>query len=100
MTIDSGWNESAQAYIAFQDAGDRNRTLLLDPVMLDLCGDVHGRSAVDIGCGEGRFSRMLSERGASVVGIDVTPTISVPVPGNAFAGSYSSTLTIAINTGP
>ena len=75
MTIDSGWNESAQAYIAFQDAGDRNRTLLLDPVMLDLCGDVQGRSAVDIGCGEGRFSRILSERGASVVGIDITPTM-------------------------
>jgi SAM-dependent methyltransferase len=54
-----GWQHSAAAYIAFQDAGDRNRTLLLDPVMLDLCGD------------EGRFCRMLAERGAAVTGIDV-----------------------------
>ena len=66
-----GWQDSAAAYIAFQDAGDGNRTLLLDPVMLDLCGDVRGKRMLDIGCGEGRFCRMLAERGASVVGIDV-----------------------------
>ena len=66
-----GWQDSATAYIAFQDAGDRNRTLLLDPVMLDLCGDVRGQRMLDIGCGEGRFCRMLAERGASVTGIDV-----------------------------
>ncbi len=64
------WEHSADAYIAFQDAGDRNRTMLLDPVMLDLCGDVRGQRILDIGCGEGRFCRMLAERGAIVTGID------------------------------
>jgi ubiquinone/menaquinone biosynthesis C-methylase UbiE len=65
------WEYSAAAYIAFQDDGDRNRTLLLDPVMLDLCGDVRGQRMLDVGCGEGRFCRMLAERGATVTGIDV-----------------------------
>jgi len=32
--------------------------------------------------------------------VDVTPTIQVPVPGNAYAGNYSSTLTISSVTGP
>lgn len=64
------WQESAAAYIAFQDAGDTNRTMLLDPVMLDLCGDVRGHRILDLGCGEGRFCRMLANRGASVTGID------------------------------
>ena len=64
------WQASAAAYIGFQDAGDRNRTMLLDPVMLDLCGDVRGQHMLDLGCGEGRFCRMLAERGASVTGID------------------------------
>ena len=64
------WRESAGAYIAFQDAGDGNRTLLLDPVMLDLCGDVRGQRVLDLGCGEGRFCRMLADRGAIVTGID------------------------------
>jgi SAM-dependent methyltransferase len=66
-----GWQDSATAYIAFQDAGDRNRTLLLDPIMLELCGDVRGQRMLDLGCGEGRFCRMLAERRAGVHGIDV-----------------------------
>jgi hypothetical protein len=32
--------------------------------------------------------------------VDVTPTFSVAIPGNAYAGSYSSTVTIAATTGP
>jgi 2-polyprenyl-3-methyl-5-hydroxy-6-metoxy-1,4-benzoquinol methylase len=32
--------------------------------------DVRGKSALDLGCGTGRLSRWLAERGASVVGID------------------------------
>ncbi|MEX2245673.1 MAG: class I SAM-dependent methyltransferase [Dehalococcoidia bacterium] len=73
---ESGWAESAAAYIAFQDRGDPNRTVLLDPVMLRLCGDVRGRDVLDDGCGEGRFSRMLAERGARVTGIDATPEMA------------------------
>ena len=69
---DGGWADSAAAYMAFQDAGDRNRTQLLDPVMLRLCGEVAGARVLDFGCGEGRFSRMLAERGARCAGIDPT----------------------------
>jgi ubiquinone/menaquinone biosynthesis C-methylase UbiE len=64
------WQDSAAAYIAFQDAGDGNRTLLLDPVMLALCGGVRGQRVLDLGSGEGRFCRMLADRGATVTGID------------------------------
>ena len=67
-----GWASSADAYIAFEDGPDTHRTLLLDPVMLALCGDVRGRRVLDAGCGEGRFSRMLAERGARVVALDLT----------------------------
>ncbi len=45
---------------------------MLDPLMLRLCGDVEGARVLDVGCGEGRFCRMLSERGAWCVGIDPT----------------------------
>jgi SAM-dependent methyltransferase len=69
---DGGWAASARAYISFQDAGDRARTHLLDPVMLRLCGDVAGARTIDVGCGEGRFSRMLIDRGALAAGIDLT----------------------------
>jgi hypothetical protein len=32
--------------------------------------------------------------------IDVTPTMSVLIPGNAYAGTYTSTVTLAATTGP
>lgn len=66
------WEGSAAAWIARIDEGDPHRELLLDPVMLALCGDVAGRQVIDVGCGEGRFCRMLAERGARPVGVDPT----------------------------
>ncbi len=45
---------------------------LLDGPVLAACGDVHGLRVLDCGCGEGRFSRMLAERGAAyVLGVDL-----------------------------
>ncbi len=67
-----GWDASAAAWIAQIDRGDSNRTLLLDRVVLAECGGVAGSRVLDLGCGEGRFARMLEARGSSVVGLDVT----------------------------
>lgn len=38
--------------------------------MLACSGDISGLAVLDIGCGEGRFGRMLAERGAVVTGLD------------------------------
>jgi SAM-dependent methyltransferase len=67
----SGWDESAEAWIATVEH-DPNRSLLLDPVMVAELGDVTGKEILDVGCGEGRFCRMLSDLGAKTVGIDPT----------------------------
>ncbi len=32
--------------------------------------------------------------------VDVTPTVQVAIPGNTFAGTYTSTVTLAAATGP
>lgn len=40
-----------------------------------LPGDVRGRSALDVGCGTGRWSRLLHERGARVTGVDISPEV-------------------------
>jgi hypothetical protein len=45
-----------------------------------------------------KFFSAASQTGLGKV--DVTPTISVSIPGNAYAGTYSSTVTIAAATGP
>jgi SAM-dependent methyltransferase len=41
--------------------------------MLREAGEVFGKVVLDMGCGEGRFCRMLRERGAAAVGLDPTP---------------------------
>lgn len=69
---DNGWSKSAGTWLRLMAEGDPNRVLLLDEVMLGLCGDVAGREVLDVGCGEGRFCRMLAARGARMTGIDPT----------------------------
>jgi len=66
---DGGWTESAQAWIALAPEHD-TRVLLLDPALLRELGDVTGLRILDLGCGEGRFSRILAQRGATTVGLD------------------------------
>ena len=40
--------------------------------MLEACGNVEGLQVLDCGCGEGRFCRILAQRGASyVLGLDL-----------------------------
>ncbi|MDQ3814574.1 MAG: class I SAM-dependent methyltransferase [Armatimonadota bacterium] len=72
---DTGWNDSAQAWIANVDGGDIARMHLLDPVMLELCAPRPGLRALDAGCGEGRFCRMLHELSVQVIGLDPTATL-------------------------
>lgn len=81
------WAASAAAYIA-RVAIDTNRDLLLDPVMLDLCGDVEGLRVLDLGCGEGRFCRMLAARGARCTGIDLTGRMVATARARDPAGAY------------
>ena len=71
--MNDGWDQSAEAWIAeIGDHGDWGRRHVLDPVML---GRLKGRGftrALDVGCGEGRFCRLLKDDGIPAVGIDPT----------------------------
>jgi SAM-dependent methyltransferase len=76
MSGDSGWHESAGAWIEEQGKeGDFGRKYTLDPVMLPRALARAPRTALDVGCGEGRFCRMLRKHGVATTGIDPTPEL-------------------------
>lgn len=56
------WFEMAQT--------EHTRIRFILPNMLNFMGDVHGLKILDLGCGEGGYSRELTKRGAQLVSID------------------------------
>lgn len=70
------WDRSAAAWIAEQgEAGDFARRFVLDvPMLARIKGREFG-TALDIGCGEGRFCRMMRADGIHAVGIDPTAVL-------------------------
>lgn len=71
--MSDGWDESAQAWIdSLGEHGDFARRFVLDAPMLALAGACGARTALDVGCGEGRFCRLLKGVGVEATGIDPT----------------------------
>jgi len=72
-TLAREWVELAEPWVREAREGrNANRNGLLDPPMLAACGEVTGLNALDCGCGEGRFCRLLAQRGAAyVLGVDL-----------------------------
>lgn len=65
------WDSVAQDWDWFVETGaDYHRWKLHGPALLRAVGSVRGLKALDVGCGQGWFSRQLARRGARVVGID------------------------------
>ena len=77
------WTEAAQDWVGQDQV---LRTGLLDSWMLDELGDVRGKRVLDIGCGEGRFSRLLAGLGAEVTGVDLTEPLIERARGMAVGG--------------
>jgi SAM-dependent methyltransferase len=74
--MNDGWQSSANAWIAeLGNDGDFGRRYVLDPVMLSMALARSPGRALDVGCGEGRFCRMLKRHGVDVAGVDPTPAL-------------------------
>lgn len=71
-----GWAASARAWIESQGhEGDWSRRHVLDGPMLARIGHRGCARALDLGCGEGRFCRLLEGRGIPTVGVDPTAAL-------------------------
>ena len=74
MTTD--WSGVASTYLDFlKSEDDQLRRELLDPILLNLLKP-RGKTILDLGCGEGYFTRVLKAAGATrVVGADISPDL-------------------------
>ncbi len=67
------WNESAESWVTLARAGyDIYRDHLNTPTFFAMLPDVQGLAGLDIGCGEGHNTRLLSQRGARVTAVDIS----------------------------
>ncbi len=74
--MNDGWDESASAWIEeMGHRGDYSREFVLDPPMTARVRDRGFKNALDIGCGEGRFCRMLQAEGVEAIGVDPTDAL-------------------------
>ena len=68
-----GWDASAPGWLDHMgEAGDFGRQYVLDAPMLDRVRRLAPQTALDVGCGEGRFCRAMQALGAETTGIDPT----------------------------
>ncbi|MFQ6547263.1 class I SAM-dependent methyltransferase [Aestuariibius sp. 2305UL40-4] len=73
---ETDWDRSAAAWIAdMAGGGDSSRVDVLDPVMVALAEGSGASEMLDVGCGEGRFCRMMAARGLRCVGVDPTAAL-------------------------
>lgn len=75
MSLQEAWEEHAANWVRWARAPghDSYWTFHRDQFLASL--PPPGRLTLDVGCGEGRVSRDLAERGHRVIGIDVSPSM-------------------------
>ena len=92
--MDNGWQDSAQAWIReMGEGGDFARRYVLDPVMRSRALKSSPKRALDVGCAEGRFCRMLKSHdlkvtGLQVTGVDPTPALIAQARARDAQGTY------------
>lgn len=69
------WDSSAGWYDKnMGEEGDALNKDVIRPFVIQLLGDLHGKSLLDSGCGSGYLSAELSKTAASVIGTDFSPS--------------------------
>jgi 2-polyprenyl-3-methyl-5-hydroxy-6-metoxy-1,4-benzoquinol methylase len=67
----AAWDAAAPAWDDFVETGlDYWRTEVHGPALLAACEDIRSLRVLDLGCGQGWFTRQLAMHGAGVIGVD------------------------------
>jgi ubiquinone/menaquinone biosynthesis C-methylase UbiE len=70
------WNEAAESWVDFVRSGKNHYSEYLNgPALKRMIGEVGGKKVLDVGCGEGCFSRFFAKQGARVTGVDLSDAL-------------------------
>jgi ubiquinone/menaquinone biosynthesis C-methylase UbiE len=72
--ISNEWDNASEEWIESLQF-NQVRTNILIPETLKNLGDINGKRILDLGCGEGGYSRLFASKGAIVVGVDYSENL-------------------------
>jgi len=67
---DTSWRKVAGWYDKTVKEGESYQNKVIYPNLLRWLHDLKGKKVIDVGCGQGFFSRVMAEKGAMVTGVD------------------------------
>lgn len=69
----SNWDRVAEKYDErMGDEGDTNTKIYVNPAILEILGNLRNKNILDLACGQGYFSKILADKGARVLGVDIS----------------------------
>ena len=72
--VAAAWDANAPTWAAEVRAGhNRTHEFFTSPRFAEFLPDLAGLSVIDLGCGEGRYTRSFARRGARMTGVDISP---------------------------
>jgi SAM-dependent methyltransferase len=71
--VASQWDRNAEVWAdQVRNRFDIFREHWNNPAFLEFAGDLHGKTVLDAGCGEGHNTRIFARRGARITGVDLS----------------------------
>lgn len=71
-TRDTSWGKVAEWYDKHLEKGSETyHEKVVHPNLLRMLGDLKGKQVLDLACGQGIFSRLMADKGALVIGVDL-----------------------------
>jgi len=85
----TSWGDEAQWYDDYLADSDSYQRQIIMPNIVRIINPAPGKKVLDIACGQGLFSESMIDKGASVVGVDISPEL-IAIAKNRFGNKVSS----------
>lgn len=71
----TSWGKVDDWYDDYVEDPESYHQKVVKPNLVRILGDVSRKNILDLGCGQGYFSRLFAQKGANVSGVDVSPEL-------------------------